>query len=92
MGRDVKTAASVILAKHEDKNEFHFHKVDREFILEAMYEYAELRVKSAMGKHVNDASALPIHSVSVAVSRCKTCGHSFTDDVCCKDCIDLKID
>lgn len=45
-----------------------------------------------LAKPVNDASALPIHSVSVSVSRCKTCGHPFTDDVCCKDCIDLKID
>ena len=28
-----------ILKKHEDKNEYHFHQVDREWIMEAMEEY-----------------------------------------------------
>ena len=35
--------AEEILRKHEDKNEFHFHEVDREWIIEAMEEYANLR-------------------------------------------------
>jgi len=30
-----------ILQKHEDKNEYHFHQVDREWIMEAMQEYAD---------------------------------------------------
>lgn len=30
-----------ILKKYEDLNEYHFHDVDREFILQAMQEYAE---------------------------------------------------
>lgn len=35
--------ADDILKKHEDSNEMHFHKVDREWIIEAMEEYAALR-------------------------------------------------
>jgi hypothetical protein len=45
MSRDVTTAASVILAKYEDDNEFHFHEIDRSWIIKAMIEYAELRIK-----------------------------------------------
>lgn len=32
--------ADQILQKHEDANEMHFHKVDREWIIQAMDEYA----------------------------------------------------
>ena len=32
---------SEILQKHEDANEYHFHEVDRKWIIEAMEEYAE---------------------------------------------------
>ena len=32
--------ADQILQKHEDANEMHFHQVDREFIIQAMKEYA----------------------------------------------------
>ena len=32
--------ADQILQKHEDANEMHFHQVDREFIIQAMEEYA----------------------------------------------------
>lgn len=32
--------ASEILLKHEDFNEYHFHEVDRKWIIEAMKEYA----------------------------------------------------
>ena len=31
---------SEILIKHEDANEYHFHEVDRKWIIEAMKEYA----------------------------------------------------
>ena len=33
-----------ILKKHEDLNEYHFHQVDREFILQAMQEYADKKL------------------------------------------------
>lgn len=32
--------ADQILLKHEDANEYHFHNVDRKWIMEAMEEYA----------------------------------------------------
>ena len=32
--------ADQILQKHEDANEMYFHQVDREFIIQAMKEYA----------------------------------------------------
>jgi hypothetical protein len=34
---------SEILIKHEDANEYHFHEVDRKWIIEAMEEYAHTR-------------------------------------------------
>lgn len=34
---------SEILMKHEDANEYHFHEVDRKWIIEAMEEYANTR-------------------------------------------------
>ena len=30
-----------ILREYEDKKEYHFHRVDREWIIEAMQEYAD---------------------------------------------------
>ena len=39
-----------VLAKHEDANEMHFHQVDREWIIEAMkdfaFEFAEAAVEN----------------------------------------------
>jgi hypothetical protein len=32
--------ADSILKKHEDENEYHFHRLDRRFIIEAMEEFA----------------------------------------------------
>lgn len=37
---------SEILMKHEDANEYHFHEVDRKWIIEAMEEYAGLYTKA----------------------------------------------
>jgi hypothetical protein len=37
--------ADKILKKYEDDNEYHFHTVDRKWIIEAMEEYAELQQK-----------------------------------------------
>ena len=33
--------ADKILARYEDDNEYHFHQVDREWIIEAMVEFEE---------------------------------------------------
>lgn len=32
-----------MLMKHEDDNEYHFHEMDRKFIIEAMEEYSNTR-------------------------------------------------
>jgi hypothetical protein len=34
-----------ILKKHEDYNEYHFHQVDREWIMKAMQEYADEQLR-----------------------------------------------
>lgn len=34
-----------ILKKYEDDNEYHFHEVDREWILQAMQEYADQQLR-----------------------------------------------
>lgn len=40
--------ADKILKKYEDDNEYHFHIVDRKWIIEAMEEYAALRQPPVM--------------------------------------------
>jgi hypothetical protein len=50
--------ADEILKKHEDDNEYHFHSVDRKWIIEAMEEYAALRqplVISSVCDHPEEA-------------------------------------
>jgi len=39
----INKTASDILLKHEDSNEYHFHDVDRKWIIEAMEEYASIK-------------------------------------------------
>ena len=41
-----------ILKNHEDDNEYHFHQVDREWIMEVMQEYADqqLRLYNVVGQ------------------------------------------
>ena len=34
-----------ILKKYEDDNEYHFHQVDREWIMDAMQEYADQQLR-----------------------------------------------
>lgn len=41
--------ADKILKKYEDDNEYHFHTVDRKWIIEAMEEYAALRQPLVIG-------------------------------------------
>ena len=43
--------ASNILAKYEDDREYHFYKSDRDFILEAMCEYANYCLKKNKKKN-----------------------------------------
>lgn len=42
--------ADEILKKHEDDNEMHFHQVDREWLIEAMEEYAQQEIREFMKK------------------------------------------
>lgn len=53
-------SAEEILAKHEDANEYHFHELDRAFIIHAMKEYAaqfvRLTLEIASKKAVADVS------------------------------------
>lgn len=41
----MKEVADSILAKYEDDHEYHFHQVDREWIIEAMIEFASTVAK-----------------------------------------------
>lgn len=47
--------ADEILKKYEDEYEYHFHKVDREFILKAMAEYTTECVKASLERASQDA-------------------------------------
>lgn len=49
-----------ILKKYEDNNEYHFHEVDREWILQAMQEYADqqLRLNSVVSSLPNKKEIL----------------------------------
>ena len=42
--------ADKILKKYEDDNEYHFHAVDRKWIIAAMEEYATLRQPLVVGR------------------------------------------
>lgn len=43
--RDLKTLASSVLSKFEDDNEYHFHNVDRKWIIDAMIAFAKRYAK-----------------------------------------------
>lgn len=45
---DMKQTADEILQKHEDANEMHFHQVDRQWIIQAMEEYASQKVQECV--------------------------------------------
>ena len=49
---------SEILMKHEDANEYHFHEVDRKWIIEAMEEYATISKRETVDK---EKSVIPIN-------------------------------
>ena len=44
--------ANKTLKKHEDKNEFHFYHVDREWIIEAMEDYAKQKAYQVLRTYV----------------------------------------
>jgi hypothetical protein len=44
--------ADKILKKYEDDNEYHFHTVDRKWIIEAMEQYAALRQPPVSGSYI----------------------------------------
>lgn len=48
--------ADKILRKHEDANEMHFHDVDRQWIIEAMEEYASKFLAEISDEEIEDAS------------------------------------
>ena len=45
---------SEILQKHEDANEYHFHEIDRKWIIEAMEEYAKEKSEKAINLEISD--------------------------------------
>ena len=60
--------ADKILKKYEDDNEYHFHAVDRKWIIAAMEEYAALRQTPVSG----------------SFCQCKKLNYSYTVPVCNK--------
>lgn len=59
--------ADQILKDHEDANEMHFHQVDREWIVNAMYEYASLKCDHFGGIVATSETGQTIH-------KCLDCG------------------
>lgn len=66
--------ADKILKKYEDDNEYHFHTVDRKWIIEAMEEYAALRQPHVVGR-----------SEQFICPDCKKDTIEWTDGIC-EDC------
>ena len=80
-----KTLASSVLSKFEDGNEYHFHDVDRSWIIDAMLVFAEIYANEREGKESPDESGNCIKpDVSSSVCACE-----ITHENC--DCIDTGI-
>ena len=65
--------ADETLKKYEDDNEYHFHSVDRKWIIEAMEEYAALRqppVSSSFSSESNHICMMHIDKKRM----CMVCG------------------
>ena len=60
---------SEILLKHEDKNEHHFHDVDRKWIIEAMEEYAQQELTKERERTGKLVEALKIGMDSLSYSH-----------------------
>lgn len=50
----MKQTADEILQKHEDANEMHFHQVDRQWIIQAMEEYAQEKSEKTINLEISD--------------------------------------
>lgn len=50
----MKQTADEILQKHEDANEMHFHQVDRQWIIQAMEEYATVKSEKPINLEISD--------------------------------------
>ena len=61
--------ANEILKKHEDANEMHFHEVDREWIIEAMEEYAALRQTLVSSSFLSESD----HNCMMYLDKQRTC-------------------
>jgi hypothetical protein len=64
--------ASELLLKREDENEYHFHDVDRKWVIEAMMDYAEY-VLSGM-------SEKPNNHINAQLPKQETFGSKGSDD------------
>jgi hypothetical protein len=68
--------ADKILEKYEDDNEYHFHTVDRKWIIEAMEEYAALNKQNVIGSVCPNCNAkgyrTTVSSTSYACEKCLT--------------------
>jgi hypothetical protein len=64
---------SEILMKHEDANEYHFHEVDRKWIIEAMEEYATSPQTEISDEEIEKAAAHhePMITRRAWISACK---------------------
>lgn len=66
-----------ILQKYEDQNEYHFHQVDREWIMEAMQEYADQQLAI---QRVSDCSEqYHVLSANMGDGKCSKCGKKLTE-------------
>ena len=66
-----------ILKRHEDDNEYHFNQVDREWIMEAMQEYADQQLRLY---NVSDCSEQwHVLSVNMGDAKCSKCGKKLTE-------------
>ena len=76
-----------ILRKHEDLNEYHLHDVDREFIIQAMQEYADqqLRLYNVVGRSEQlvcdtcKSGLINYPEINRRTCRCGALGYNVTD-------------
>ena len=76
-----------ILRKHEDLNEYHLHDVDREFIIQAMQEYADqqLRLYNVVGRSEQlvcdtcKGGLINYPEINRRTCRCGALGYNVTD-------------
>ncbi len=72
---DKKQTADEILKKYEDDNEYHFHSVDRKWIIEAMEQYAAFRQPPV----ISCVCPNEIKTGTVSIHCCNLCGKPDED-------------